>query len=738
MAATGSITLTNNSKTVTGDGTSFLSTVAEHGIIVTTVGGTTYSLGIQQINSDTELLLTKEYRGQTTSGQSFDYLPQALLNLITSQLAADTTYAIHAANLDRDNWQQIFSSPEDATVTLPDTSQWSGKSWRYISEYIAGLGNKFEAAVYQKQDPKTFVTGATLQNEYQALATDANFEEYWVWTGSFPKVVSPNTTPTESAGGWQNVGKATVRNLITQSMLAANIKLSTGDTLENYLSYAGGVDPRMPPFNYTDEEDHPDATIEKQTAAVQAAFDFANGPKKYPVRLIGFYRVNYLNIEAGADYSIIGGGGLITFGASSGNAAVDMKNCRNVNWGLGISITNAGTAAYGIRCWGVETEGGTSLNTFSCTLSGFRYNYKFGDENQIDALVSEMSVNNCYTFNARNAIFMVGSQTVISLNEMQALANGTDSVGTNLRTCILMVGGALHVNGGELMQTTDLNGLILDMRPVPSVKYERAFPSVFLNGCSIESAGQWAEIHNPDNVTNLAQGLGGISMRNCHGFYAPDLHCIETSGGFTGKISIDGSNSFHRNSAMTHGIVVATGTSFPVCEVDDSAFDSYFPKGFSKYGGNAVPLFSHRRVCRAFNLQNQTITAGADNTLIWKASAASAAENNLPGLYSATTGKFTVPAGGLKDVFIQMAWNLSGAGVVASNNLSLLVQPSGSSASVFTDAPLLTTGRNQWTFALGNLNAGDVFWLVFTATGTGANWSTLAVERDAINVYARR
>lgn len=733
MAATGSITLTNNSKTVTGDGTSFLSTVAEHGIIVTTVGGTTYSLGIQQINSDTELLLTKEYRGQTTSGQSFDYLPQALLNLITSQLAADTAYAIHAANLDRDNWQQIFSSPEDATVTLPDTSQWSGKSWRYISEYIAGLGNKFEAAVYQKQDPKTFVTGATLQNEYQALATDTNFEEYWVWTGSFPKVVSPNTTPTESAGGWQNVGKATVRNLITESMTAANITVSTGDYLENYLSFSSGVDPRLPPFNYRDDD-----TIEKQTASVQAAFDFANGPKKYPVKLVGFYKVNFINLPGYTDFSVIGGGGLICYGQSSGNAAVDMKNCRNINWGVGISINNAGTAAYGIRCWGVEAEGGTSLNTFFCHCIGFRYSYKFGDEVEIDALVSEMSVNNCYAFDARCAMYIVGSQTVIELNATQMLANGSASVGSNTRTCLLMIGGVLHVNGGEMMQTTDLNGLIMDLRPVPSAKYDKAYAQVYLNGCAIESAGQWAQIHNPDGVTGISPGLGGISMRSCHGFYGPDLTCIETNGSFTGKISIDASNAFHRVTPITHGIVVAYGDSAPVCEIDDAAFDSKFPKGFSKYGGNAVPLFSHRRVCRAFNFNNQTITAGADNTLIWKASAASAAENNLPGLYSATTGKFTVPAGGLKDVFIQMAWNLSGAGVVASNNLSLLVQPSGSSASVFTDAPLLTTGRNQWTFALGNLNAGDVFWLVFTATGTGANWSTLAVERDAINVYARR
>lgn len=49
MAATGTITLTQNSAAVTGNGTSFTSQLAAGGFIVVTVGGNAYTLGIKSI-----------------------------------------------------------------------------------------------------------------------------------------------------------------------------------------------------------------------------------------------------------------------------------------------------------------------------------------------------------------------------------------------------------------------------------------------------------------------------------------------------------------------------------------------------------------------------------------------------------------------------------------------------------------------------------------------------------------
>lgn len=133
----GTITLTNGSNAVTGTDTAFTTDLAVNGFIVATVGGTAYTLGIKTITSNTALTLTQAYTGPTTSGISFDYVPLATLNLITSALASQVTYAIRGLNLDKANWQQIFTGTGNVTVTLPDGTTWTGPAWSGITTTLA-------------------------------------------------------------------------------------------------------------------------------------------------------------------------------------------------------------------------------------------------------------------------------------------------------------------------------------------------------------------------------------------------------------------------------------------------------------------------------------------------------------------------------------------------------------------------------------------------------------------------
>lgn len=142
MAAAGTLTLTQNSTTVTGSGTAFTTALAAGGFIVATVGGTTHTLGIESIENNTSLTLSVAYNGPTTSGVAFDYVPLATLNLITSALAAQVTYALRAANLDRNNWQQIFSGTGNVTVMLPEGTSWTGPAWNGITTSLAAKLDK--------------------------------------------------------------------------------------------------------------------------------------------------------------------------------------------------------------------------------------------------------------------------------------------------------------------------------------------------------------------------------------------------------------------------------------------------------------------------------------------------------------------------------------------------------------------------------------------------------------------
>lgn len=140
--AAGTIALTNNSATVTGSGTSFTTELKVNDFVVSTVGGVAYTLGVKSIESNTSLTLMENYTGPSASGQSWTPVPYGTMAAITAQLAAQVTYAIRSLNLDKANWQQVFSGSGTITVNLPDGTTWQGPAWNGISTTIAGKLDK--------------------------------------------------------------------------------------------------------------------------------------------------------------------------------------------------------------------------------------------------------------------------------------------------------------------------------------------------------------------------------------------------------------------------------------------------------------------------------------------------------------------------------------------------------------------------------------------------------------------
>lgn len=137
----GTITLTNNSTAVTGSGTSFTAELKPNDFIVAIVGGITYTLGVQSVGSATGLTLITAYNGPTTSGVAWTAVPNAALVGITAQVAADVARAIRGLNLDKANWQQVFSGTGTITVTLPDGSTYSGPAWSDITSSLNSKAN---------------------------------------------------------------------------------------------------------------------------------------------------------------------------------------------------------------------------------------------------------------------------------------------------------------------------------------------------------------------------------------------------------------------------------------------------------------------------------------------------------------------------------------------------------------------------------------------------------------------
>ena len=163
--SSGTITVTNKSDKVVGVGTAFTTDLKAGDVMVMPVGAGSFTLIVKSIESATGLTLMEPFRGPTLSGQSWSAVPYETMLRINAQLSTQTGVAIYGLNLDKQNWQSVFSAPGNITVELPDGSKYTGPSWLSIASKsgnlsalgIGGTGISLTALDWQTFD---FVPGA--------------------------------------------------------------------------------------------------------------------------------------------------------------------------------------------------------------------------------------------------------------------------------------------------------------------------------------------------------------------------------------------------------------------------------------------------------------------------------------------------------------------------------------------------------------------------------------------------
>ncbi|NZA20820.1 phage tail fiber protein [Citrobacter freundii] len=138
----GTLTLTNNSAAVAGNGTAFTTEVAAGDFIVVTVGGVPYTLPVKSVESGTALTLVSNFTGPTQSGAAWSAVPRMALNMVTAAMVVQNTEALRGLNYDKQNWQQVFSGTGTVTVKLPDGSTYTGPAWGGIADTLSGLAKK--------------------------------------------------------------------------------------------------------------------------------------------------------------------------------------------------------------------------------------------------------------------------------------------------------------------------------------------------------------------------------------------------------------------------------------------------------------------------------------------------------------------------------------------------------------------------------------------------------------------
>ncbi|EMB7753718.1 TPA: phage tail protein [Serratia marcescens] len=189
----GTLTLTNNSAVVKGTGTAFNTELKAGDFIVSVVGGVTYTLPVKTVDSATQATLIKAYDGPTQAGAAWYAVPRDAMNTITAQLAAETAKALRGLNLDKNNWQQVFSGTGNITVTLPDGSTYTGPAWNSFTSALnlkadkTELDKKADKSSLGSLASKNSITRSELNNElvrnlFASGARSKNDGGAGVWT----------------------------------------------------------------------------------------------------------------------------------------------------------------------------------------------------------------------------------------------------------------------------------------------------------------------------------------------------------------------------------------------------------------------------------------------------------------------------------------------------------------------------------------------------------------------------
>ncbi|WP_410739147.1 phage tail fiber protein [Citrobacter freundii] len=249
----GTLTLTNNSAAVAGNGTAFTTEVAAGDFIVVTVGGVPYTLPVKSVESGTALTLVSNFTGPTQSGAAWYAVPRIAMNLVTAAVVTQAAEALRGLNYDKQNWQSIFSGSGNATVKLPDGSSFTGPAWGDITSTLNSKADKTSlgtaAAKNVGSNSGDVVTSGSTQPFYKTTLPSVAYNDlgdygYRATVSSSPDSVAKMLTILASTSSWTLGASTGIYNSIDNNPEnAAHLLMMTdgGGYLRRWWLYNNGT-----------------------------------------------------------------------------------------------------------------------------------------------------------------------------------------------------------------------------------------------------------------------------------------------------------------------------------------------------------------------------------------------------------------------------------------------------------------------------------------------------------------
>lgn len=463
------------------------------------------------------------------------------------------------------------------------------------------------------------------------------------------------------------------------------------------------------------------------TAALQACLN-AGGR----VDFTGTWRVTKLVYNNPNQTEILGAAYIIAISGAAQTCIFEI-NSSTITFTGRVKVTGVWQSNYAAGFWVWHQTQLQYLDLDKISVDACQKAYRIGNIAYPEAAISEITIRGGSTYGCPVVVWAEGSETYVSVSS--PLAFSADDFGGDAawqaipKRVLVAVGATIVVNGGEIIQTGDgdTDQYIIEGRPI--VGLHEGTPTlcqarVTIFGSMMETAGPIALFHNPDGVTGttIDGRRGGLILNGVNGYHGLDeAPMIETDASFVGDIKISNMGMWTGNARTEPNVLCGSSNTHVYC--DDGSLGNNFKTALAGVSGGVVH-FSRRMILSVTGLPATVVGAGY-NRLKYATVATDGDRARFSGSYSTSTGKFVVPAGGLKDVEIRAALDIPGS-------VGTLVIWRGGSAVASFDMG----NRGVTSAYIASINAGEELFVDF-AFYTGNVAPSASTVLNTLTIIAR-
>ena len=380
------------------------------------------------------------------------------------------------------------------------------------------------------------------------------------------------------------------------------------------------------------------------------------------------------------------------------------------------------------KFWSDNSNGFSFCEFYGLCATDALTGITLGDIAYPHALISELAFHGGYTAGTPCAIRAIGNQTYINFIGFNAVSGAPGGLSVATQYTLHTKGANVMFIGGELQHNDNISGATVLVEPIADItdgsgnNFGNSYGSVGVTNCHVETAAQLCMIANLDGVTSTISNRTGVSFTNLRGYHSQNnggmITVHSSASEYAGKIMTKDIQLYCGVIRNQANIVAGTNT---IVDYDSSGFGWQFVPGLQAVSGGIL-LFKRRAVYRAYNSNGQAIgtSPGVVNYVTPQTS-----DDMYRWTSNYSAGRFTVPAGGLRDV--EVLANIR----VAAGNVQLDVYVDSAVKSLGTPNAISTTVR----VFLGNLNAGQI--IDVRATASAATTSN-GGDLESITIFAER